>query len=151
MSIRYLGLHLGFLLATLCCISACGVSKSSPTIVVPTASQVAQFEKTTGLTLPTSASAVKYSEDSGLDDAMWLEVKVPKEKFSDLIPNGMTQGGNWHALDGYILPLFDRFWSSPPKSFRSMQVTLPHGRALNILVDETGPTELIVYLMWHTT
>jgi hypothetical protein len=123
----------------------------SPRVTKPTAAQIAEFTANARITLPPSAEAIGWREERGMDDALWLQVKMPAEELSAFLERSPFESAKWHSGDKYSLSQFDQFWTTPPVRYRSAHESLPNARVLNILIDESDDEEVVVYLMWHET
>ena len=117
----------------------------------PTAAQLAEFTRNTSITLPASAQPVAWMEERGMDTALWLEVRMPAADVAQFLDSRPLQGVSWSRSDAYQLHQFREFFSQPPARYRAGQQALPNGRVLNVLVDESDPTQATVCLMWQET
>lgn len=128
----------------------CGGS-SAPVITTPTAMQVKEFTRNAGITLPASAQPVSWRELRGMDDALWLQVRMPATEVAAFLASSPFSTAKLATNDQSRLYNFQDFWQSPPQRHRSGQESLPNARVLNIVIDDSDATNAVVYLMWHET
>jgi hypothetical protein len=72
-------LAITFLIVLYCC-----AQSDLPAITTPTAAQIAEFTNNAHITLPASAQAIGWKEERGLDDALWLQVRLPHRMYKRL-------------------------------------------------------------------
>jgi hypothetical protein len=126
---------------------------SGRSVSVPTAAEIAEFVAKANMTLPSSAKTIGYFAEKGAtDDALWLQVRVPAADLPAFLEKSPFKEKSLNpAPNEYLLGMFSAFWKTPPSKYRSGQVSLSGGDVLNILIDDGGPGDPVVYLMWHET
>lgn len=122
-----------------------------PSIAPPTALQRAEFSRNTGLTLPASATAMGWHEERGLDDALWLQVKMPANDLPKFLESPPLRGIELSPNSPYFVSGFQMFVATPPTHYRAGQQPLPNAKYLTVLIDESATSEVIIYLMWNET
>ena len=128
----------------------CG-QRSATVISTPTAAQVSQFVRQANLTLPASAQATGWQEERGMDNARWLQVRMPKPDLQGFLDRSPFRGAELTTNNQYLISAFREFLPKPPARYRAGQQSLPNARTLNMVIDETEPAKVVVYLMWHET
>jgi hypothetical protein len=129
----------------------CSCSRA-PVITTPNASQIAEFTAKAKITLPGSAQPVGWLEERGIDDALWLQVRMPETELQSFLDGSPFRGVSLSTSNQYLVYCFRDFFPTPPVRYRCAQRRLPNARALNILIiDENGTTNALVSLMWHET
>jgi hypothetical protein len=86
-----------------------------------------------------------------MDDALWLQVKVPARDLQGFLDRSPFHGASLHTNDQLRLSDFREFYATPPLRCRGGQQELPNGRVLNLLIDESDAANFVVYLMCHET
>lgn len=81
---------------------------------------------------------------------MWLVVKVSAKDLPSLLPETLLGSEQWSTTNA-IFTHFKDLWTVAPTSFKFVQLQLPKGRCLEILVDTSDPVTQAVYFMWFTT
>lgn len=127
------------------------IRASVPSVTAPTAAQISEFTANAAITLPASAEPIAYREERGMDDALWLQVRMPAADLPALLGSSPFKDSKLGGTDKSIEGCFSAFWKAPPARYRSGQESLPNARVLNILIDESDPANVVVYLMWHET
>ena len=129
-----------------------GCSRSpAPVITLPTAAQIAELTTNASITLPPSAQPVAWREERGMEDALWLQVRLPASDLQTFLDRSPFRSVTLATNDQYCLTQFQSFFATPPVRYRAGQQSLPNSRVLNMLVDESDTTNVVVYLMWHET
>jgi hypothetical protein len=123
----------------------------APTIKSPSASQLSEFVRKAGISLPASAQPIGWREEHGMDEALWLQVRMPVQDFQRFLDNSPFHGSTLTSNDPYQISQFREFLPKPPAHYRAGQLSLPNGRVLNLVVDESDNENVVVYLMWHET
>jgi hypothetical protein len=123
---------------------------TSPEITPPTFAQIDEFATSARITLPASAQAVGWSRHHGRDKALWLQVRLPASDLRAFLESSPFQG-KMLTNEKYWLTVFESFLVAPPVYYRGGRQSLPNGKFLNILVDESDSSNLVVYLMWFET
>lgn len=126
------------------------VNVSKPAISVPTQNQIAEFVRKTGVKLPASAQPIGWREARGMDDALWLQVSMPRSDVEGFLNGSPFSGKPLQAGVGTTIP-FKHFFTTAPQRYRGEQFALPNARVLNILIDDSDDTTAMVYMMWHET
>ncbi len=139
-----------FICALAIALLGCGRS-STPVITTPTAVQVAEFTRNTGITLPASAQPIGWRESRGMDDALWLQVRMPATEVATFLASSPFRTAKLETNAQPRLYEFQDFWQNPPQQHRSGQESLPNAQFLNIVIDDSDATNAVVYLMWHET
>ena len=125
---------------------------TAPGITSPTPSQISEFTANTKITVPPAAQSVGWREERGMDDALWLQIRMPKtglQKFLDASP---FQNVKLSTNDQSLVFKFRDFFPTPPLHYRCAEQELPNARFLNILIiDESDTSNALVTLMWHET
>ena len=130
----------------------CSPSKpKTPVITTPTVAQIAEFTRNASITLPASARPVGWREERGMDDALWLQVKLPASDLPSFLEASPFRGVELADHDEYSLHQFEPFFSAPPTRYRAASLTLAGARVLKMVIDESVATDAVVYLMWHET
>lgn len=124
---------------------------NTPPIKQPTALQLAEFSRNASITLPASAHAIGWHEENGIDDAMWLQVRIPTKDLPRFLESSPFRGIELSTNDTSLFYLFQMFVATPPTKYRVGQQQLPSGRYLTLMIDESATPDLIVYLMWNET
>ena len=124
---------------------------AAPYVTKPTVSQIAEFTNNASITLPVSAQPVGWHEERGMDDALWLQVKMPASDLNSFLDSSPFRHTTLTTNFEYIIYMFWEFYTTPPVRYRAGQQSLPKAQALNMLIDETNTTNLVMYLMWHET
>ena len=86
-----------------------------------------------------------------MDDALWLQVRLPASDLQTFLDASPFRSVTLATNDQYRLPDFQSFFATPPVRYRAGQQSLPNARVLNMVVDESDTTNVVVYLMWHET
>ena len=129
-----------------------GCSKTStPVITAPTATQLAEFATNASITLPPSATPIGWREERGMDDALWLQVRMPARDLQGFLDASPFRSAKLTTNDQYRVFDFRDFLPTPPVRYRSGEQGLPNARFLKMLIDESDTTNAVVYLMWHET
>jgi hypothetical protein len=129
-----------------------GCSRSTaPVITTPTVAQIAEFTTNASITLPASAQPVGWREERGMDDALWLQVRLPASDLQTFLDGSPFRGVTLTTNDQYCLTQFQSFFAAPPVRYRAGQQSLPNARVLSMVLDESDTTNVVVYLMWHET
>ncbi len=131
-------------------LSGCG-RPAEPLIVRPSVAQVAQFVTHTGIVLPPSAQAIGWVEQRGMDDALWLQVRLQSVDLPALIASAGFDESSLTSRNAYVVHVFRAFFSTPPKRCSTGQRMLPGAKGFNILIDESNPDSVTVSFMWHET
>ena len=84
-----------------------------------------------------------------MDDALWLQVKLPVEDLDAFLKASPFADSTLSRSDESRVHQFRHFFEVPPARYRAGQESLPNARVLNILIDESGPDVVVLYLMWH--
>jgi hypothetical protein len=121
----------------------------APVVTAPTAAQLAEFAQNARITLPVSAQPVGYREERGMDDALWLQIRMPAPDLQSFLDSSPFCGATLTTSDQYLVSQFQEFFTTPPTRYRAGQQELPNARVLNMVIDESDTTNVIVYLMWH--
>jgi len=124
---------------------------TAPVITTPTVAQIAEFTTNASITLPSSAQPVGWCEERGMDDALWLQVRLPASDLQTFLDGSPFRSVTLATNDLYCLTQFRSFFATPPVRYRAGQQSLPNARVLNMVVDESETTNVVVYLMWHET
>lgn len=133
-------------------IALLGCSRTStPVIKTPTAAQVAEFTNNARITFPSSALPIGWREERGMDDALWLQVRMPAQDLPGFLDGSPFRSTNLTTNDQYGVFDFGDFLRTPPMRYRSGEQVLPNARVLKMLIDESDTTNVVVYLMWHET
>lgn len=149
MQLMYLGLSV--LVGSMVVIGVSNSYANQQKITPPTAAQIAEFVSNTKITIPPTSQPVGWKEERGMDDALWLQIRMPTADLEVFLKNSPFSESKLETSNPYILHLFQEFQSSPPQRYRAGQQTLPNGRVLNLLIDESDAATAVVYLMWHKT
>ena len=128
-------------------LTGCG-KNSRPVISVPTSAQVAEFTQKAAVILPATAKSIGWKEFRGMDDALWLKVEMPVADLNAFIKASPFQDGGFQTNWQYDLYNFNDFLVTPPLKYRTGQKALPNVKTLNMLIDDTSPTNAVVYMMW---
>jgi hypothetical protein len=120
------------------------------TVTKPTAAQLADFSTNAAISLPASAQPIGWSESRGMDNAFWLQVKMPTKDLQTFLENSPFKNAVLET-NQYGIYKFERLLPIPPTRYRRGEQELPNARFLNILLDESNDTNVVVYLMWHET
>ena len=140
-------LYISFLL-----IALLGCSRSTvPVITTPTAAQITEFTTNAKITLPASAQPLGWRESRGMDDALWLQVRLPAADLQTFLDGSPFRGATLTTNDQYRIFDFRDFMPTPPIRYRCGEQQLPNARYLKMIVDESDNTNAVVYLMWHET
>lgn len=83
-----------------------------------------------------------------MDDALWLKVEMPAANLDAFIMASPFKDGGLQTNQPYYLYNFKEFIPTPPARFRSGQKSLPNVKTLNMLIDDSNPTNAVVYMMW---
>lgn len=86
-----------------------------------------------------------------MDDALWLQVRMPAQTLQGFLDSSPFKGATLTSSDRYLLSEFREFLPNPPARYRAGQQSLPNARVLNMVIDESNPTNVVVYLMFHKT
>jgi hypothetical protein len=124
---------------------------SAPVITIPTAAQISEFTRHASITLPASAQAIGWREERGTDDALWLQVRMPAQDWQRFLDSSPFRNATLATNDQYRVSEFKEFFAAPPARYRAGQQQLPNARVLNMVVDESDTTNVLVYLIWHET
>jgi hypothetical protein len=124
---------------------------SKPGITKPTAAQITEFTRNATITLPTSAQPVGWREERGMDDALWLQLRIPRGDVRGLLDASPFRSSKFNTNDNALVFKFQDFLPTPPVRYRCAEQQLPNARFLNIIIDESDATNAVVYLMWHET
>jgi hypothetical protein len=135
------------LLALLGCIRS-----TTPVITTPNANQIAEFATNAKITLPASAQPVGWREERGMDDALWLQVRMPRTELQSFLDGSPFRNTKLSTNDQSLVFKFRDFFPTPPLRYHCAERQLPNARFLNIIIiDETDTTNALVSLMWHET
>ena len=144
-------LHNTFLLCALVgLLLGCG-PLNAPTIESPSTSQLSEFIRKASISLPVSAQPIGWREEHGMDEALWLQVRMPAQDFQSFLDNSPFHESTLTTNDPYQIIQFREFLPKPPAHYRAGQQSLPNGQVLNMVVDESDTENVVVYLMWHET
>ncbi|MDZ4817370.1 MAG: hypothetical protein SGJ20_00180 [Planctomycetota bacterium] len=132
-------------------LTGCNGSGRAPAITKPTAAQLAEFTRNAQIALPASAQPIGWREYRGMDDSLWLQVRMPASDLQGFLNTSPFANATLESNSQHIPGNFDKFYTTPPKVYRSGQQEVQNTRALNILIDESDPKDVIVYLNWHET
>jgi hypothetical protein len=124
---------------------------SAPPITTPTAAQISEFIHNASITLPASAQPIGWRELRGMDDALWLQVRMPARDLQTFLDSSPFRGVTLTTNDQYRISQFQEFFTTPPVQYRAGQQELPNARVLNMVIDESDTTDVVLYLMWHET
>ena len=124
---------------------------NASTIEPPTASQLSEFVRNASISLPASAQPIGWREERGMDKALWLQVRMPARDFQRFLDSSPFHEKTLTANDPYQISQFREFLPKPPARYRAGQQSLPNGRVLNMVVDESDAANVVVCLMWHET
>lgn len=86
-----------------------------------------------------------------MDDALWLQVRLPASDSQTFLDGSPFRGVTLTTNDQYCLAQFQSFFAAPPVRYRARRQSLPNARVLNMVLDESDTTNVVVYLMWHET
>lgn len=129
-----------------------GCNRSTPTLITtPTAAQISEFTRNASITLPASAQPIGWREERGMDDALWLQVRMPARDLQTFLDSSPFRGVTLRTNDQYPISRFQEFFTTPPVHYRAGQQKLPNARVLNMVIDESDTTNVVLYLMWHET
>jgi hypothetical protein len=120
-------------------------------ITVPTPAQVSEFVANAKITLPAAAQATGYQELRSMDDALWLQIRMPVTDLQTFLDSSPFRQATLTTNDQYRVSQFSDFLPVPPVRYRAGQESLPNARVLNMVIDESDSTNVVVYLMWHET
>lgn len=113
--------------------------------------QLESFTRKAGLVIPPSATATRYKSYFAMDGQAFLKLEIPAEDLDGFLSKSGLEGElNNTTRTKSLMFKFAGELSVPPSKFREGQKTLPRGEALNVLVDEDSPTN-VVYLLWFGT
>lgn len=141
-----------FLSILLLLVALLGCSRGTAHVIAtPTLAQISEFTTNARIALPASAQPIGWREERGMDDALWLQVRLPASDLQTLLDSSPFRNVTLTTNGQYCLTQFQSFFATPPVRYRAGQQSLPNARVLNILVDEGDTTNVLVYLMWHET
>jgi hypothetical protein len=86
-----------------------------------------------------------------MDDALWLQVRMPASELQAFLDASPFRSATLTTNDQYRVFEFQDFFPTPPARYRAGQQELPNARVLNMVIDESDTTNVVVYLMWHET
>ena len=86
-----------------------------------------------------------------MDDALWLQVKLPAQDLETFLDSSPFSGAPLTTNNQYRISQFQEFFTTPPARYRAGQRELPNARVLNMVIDESDTTNVVIYLMWHET
>ena len=124
---------------------------NAPVITTPTAAQISEFTRNASITLPASALPIGWRELRSMDDALWLQVRMPARDLQTFLDSSPFRTATLMTNDQYRVSQFQEFFTTPPVHYRAGQQELPNARVLNIVIDESDTTNVVIYLMWHET
>jgi hypothetical protein len=129
---------------------SCSKPKSA-SLTPPTRVQIEEFSHNANIDFPSSAKFTAWREERGMDDALWLQVRIPKKDFKKFLIDSHLITTKLTSSDLYISYLFKDFYTTAPTHYQAGQQQLPNARVLNILFEESDNSDVTVYLMWHET
>ena len=115
-----------------------------------------------GLSFPPETRFLLYhrvSEDDGPlslptpDDAVHLKIELPASALANFLSQAPLSSAKWTtSLPGITdVPKWPQWQPSKIRKFRFAQFQLPHGQALNVLIDDDREDPKGVYLFWFET
>lgn len=89
----------------------------------------------------------------GPDDAVHLKIELPVAAAAKFLSMRPFADADWSTKSSTVhdVPNWKEWSPTSAKTFRSSQIALPKGQALNILVDEDGLNKITMYLVWFET
>lgn len=141
------------LLISMLLIALLGCSRNvAPVITTPTAAQIAEFTANTKITLPASAQPIGWREERSMDDALWLQVRMPGTELQGFLDASPFRSAKLGTNDQSLIYKFRDFFLTPPLQYRCVEQRLPNARFINIIIiEEANTSNAMVYLMWHET
>lgn len=120
--------------------------------VAPTAAELATFSQRTKFVIPTSAQPLRfYSVTGWMDDAMWLQFRLPVAEFQQFIsassiPPALVRPGPTGSESAlyYFLP----WLPTAPKNFQYADAQIEAGRCVKCVFDFDDPRTATIYIMW---
>ena len=123
--------------------------------VAPTATEFATFLQRTTFNIPAAAQPVRFhSQTGGMDDALWLQVRLPTTQFQQFISSSpIPPAGIRSGPDGSESTLghFRTWLPTTPKSFKYADTQIAPGRHVKCIFDFDDPQTTVIYIMWFET
>jgi hypothetical protein len=112
-----------------------------------------ELSRDMGIPMPAETRVIAVKRLQGLDEAIFAKVEIPTSAWHSWLnvapfkPDELTTEAN-----AYLAP--DDGWWDPSRAvgLKAVQLSLPHGKYLNVGVSEANATGMVVlYLMKHGT
>lgn len=114
-------------------------------------SEIIQFEKITGLKLPSDAQMINFSNSGGIDEITKAKMKIPISDFEKWISTYALEITHFSDDRRYLLGQNQDWWDPlNPKTLPTAQVNFENGTTLNIGYNEVEPKVMIIYLVFHS-
>ena len=151
------------LILTLATATLVGCSGDSPTVAPNvTPQQQASASRSMSLSFPPETRFLLYhrvSEDDGPfslpgpDDAVHLKIELPASSLATFLAQAPLSSAKWTSSLPAItdVPKWPQWQPSRIQKFRFDQFQLPHGQALNVLIDDDREDPKVIYLFWFET
>jgi len=103
--------------------------------------------------IPTSAEGLNYLLNKGMDDTIYLKLRLPREDLDIFINKSPFKDVALRTDRRYPYWELDKEWwdLDKPILFQSGEALLPKAKYLNILIDLDDPKIVIIYLCWLET
>lgn len=104
------------------------------------------------INFPSGTRFLGVRETVGLDDAIFLKIEFDKEQWDHFIATSLLQDEEFSDERRYLLGPNEGWWDPErPQALPTAQAYLPQSKVLNMGVDRSDPTKIVIYLMWHGT
>ncbi|MBU4263925.1 MAG: hypothetical protein KKC76_18875 [Proteobacteria bacterium] len=104
------------------------------------------------LVLPPNAVILGIRETNGLDNSAFLKVQFDKDQWDQFLDASPLRSEEFSDERRYLLGPNDGWWDPErPKVLPTAQAHLAEGKVLNMGVDQSDTSKVVVYLMWHET
>jgi hypothetical protein len=116
-----------------------------------TQAQLAAFTQQSHILFPSSATFLRYHEQRGMDDAVWIQFRLPTAKVQQFIAAAsipaaqIRRGANGNS---YTFSWFRGWLFTAPKNFEQAEANIAPGRFVKCIFDYDDPQSTMVYLMW---
>lgn len=123
------------------------------TFVPPTAVQVNDYSRVMSLRLPAACEPLALEHVGGLDDIIFLKLRMTHEEAKELVANYPFKDLQLSQSEKHVTPEkwanFEPWKVDAVKQYRSGVAQLPDAKTLHILIDLDQPQFAIVYLEYR--
>jgi hypothetical protein len=119
---------------------------------VPRDVTLSELSKRIGLELPAGTELVGSARESGIDEAVRAKIALSPDGWSELLTRAALSETDFTDEKRYLLGKNDGWWD-PERvtSLPAAQAEVAPGRFLDLGVDRSESSRILVYLLWHET